>query len=166
MEPSLRTPLLDLFRRDEVARDVRLLAARGAVAPRGLEQLVLLMLLTGDRDDEIRGTAENTLSRLPADRVSAFLARSEVPADLRDFFAQRGVPAGGTPLAEEPDSFVDQDDTDYGPDGTSEKEKESLLGKIAAMSVPEKVKAAMKGTREMRAILVRDPNKLVALSVL
>jgi len=34
------------------------------------------------------------------------------------------------------------------------------------MTVPEKVKAAMKGTREMRAILIRDPNKLVALSVL
>jgi len=34
------------------------------------------------------------------------------------------------------------------------------------MTVPQKVKAAMKGTREMRAILIRDPNKLVSLSVL
>jgi hypothetical protein len=32
--------------------------------------------------------------------------------------------------------------------------------------VPEKVRAAMKGTREMRNVLIRDPNKLVALSVL
>ena len=34
------------------------------------------------------------------------------------------------------------------------------------MSVPEKVKAAMKGTREMRAALIRDPNKMVAAAVL
>jgi hypothetical protein len=34
------------------------------------------------------------------------------------------------------------------------------------MSVPQKVQAAMKGTREMRAILIRDPNKMVSLSVL
>jgi K+/H+ antiporter YhaU regulatory subunit KhtT len=34
------------------------------------------------------------------------------------------------------------------------------------MSVPEKVKAAMKGTREMRAVLIRDPNRMVAVSVL
>ena len=31
---------------------------------------------------------------------------------------------------------------------------------------PEKVRAAMKGSREMRGVLIRDSNKLVALSVL
>jgi hypothetical protein len=34
------------------------------------------------------------------------------------------------------------------------------------MSVLEKMKAAMRGTREERAILVRDPNRLVAAAVL
>jgi hypothetical protein len=34
------------------------------------------------------------------------------------------------------------------------------------MSVPEKVKAAMKGSREMRAVLVRDPNRMVSMAVL
>ena len=34
------------------------------------------------------------------------------------------------------------------------------------MTVPEKMKCAMKGTREMRAILIRDPNRLVASAVL
>ena len=34
------------------------------------------------------------------------------------------------------------------------------------MTVPEKVKCAMKGTREMRAILIRDPNRMVAAAVL
>jgi len=34
------------------------------------------------------------------------------------------------------------------------------------LNVTGKVKAAMRGTREERAILVRDPNKLVAIAVL
>jgi hypothetical protein len=34
------------------------------------------------------------------------------------------------------------------------------------MTVPEKVKCASKGTREMRAILIRDPNRMVAAAVL
>ena len=34
------------------------------------------------------------------------------------------------------------------------------------MTVPEKVKCATKGTREMRAILIRDPNRMVAAAVL
>ena len=50
MEAGFRTPLLDFFRRGEVARDVRLLAAQGALAPRAHEQLGLLMLLVSDQD--------------------------------------------------------------------------------------------------------------------
>jgi hypothetical protein len=34
------------------------------------------------------------------------------------------------------------------------------------MTVSQKIKAAMTGSREERSILIRDPNKLVALSVL
>ena len=48
MEPGLRSTLIDLFRRGEAARDVRLLAAQGALAPRAEEQLALLILLVDD----------------------------------------------------------------------------------------------------------------------
>jgi hypothetical protein len=34
------------------------------------------------------------------------------------------------------------------------------------MTVPQRMKAAVKGTREMRAILIRDPNKIIAAAVL
>ena len=50
MEGGLRTPMLDFFRRGEVARDVRMLAAQGAIAPRPMEQLGLLMILSRDHD--------------------------------------------------------------------------------------------------------------------
>lgn len=166
MEAGLRTPLLDFFKRGEVARDVRLLAAQGAIAPRPLEQLGLLALLTTDGDAEIRETAERTLTRIPADLLSAFIARSDVPLELREFFVARGVAVALTPSSNPDAALVETADEDYGPESTTEEDKASVVQRIANMSVPQKVQAAMKGTREMRSILVRDPNKMVSLAVL
>ena len=59
-----------------------------------------------------------------------------------------------------------EDDPDYGPEPASETEKALTVQRVAAMSIPERVKAAMRGTRELRSLLIRDPNKLVALTVL
>lgn len=166
MEVGLRTPLLDFFRRGEVAYDVRLMAAQGAIAPRPLEQLGLLVLLTGDDDRDIQRTAEETLARIPADVISGFIARSDVPLEMREFFVKRGIPVAAEALADMDEAFIDQDPTDYGPEPTTEQEKMSLVQRLASMQVPDKVKAAMKGSREMRAILIRDPNKLVSMAVL
>src|SRR5512142_2308293 len=94
MDSSYRTPLLDLFRRGEVPDDVRMLAARGAVAPRAHEQLALLALLTEDPDEGIAMAANETLGRIPAPVLGRFLARHDVSDDLRAFFHQRGVEPG------------------------------------------------------------------------
>jgi hypothetical protein len=48
MDPGYRSPLIDLFRRGEAARDVCLLAARGMLAPRAHEQISLLVLIEVD----------------------------------------------------------------------------------------------------------------------
>lgn len=166
MEVGLRTPLLDFFRRGEVAHDVKLLAAQGAVAPRPLEQLGLLALLTADPDAEIQRTAEETLAKIPPNLIGGFIARSDVPLELREFFVKRGIEVAPAPLPDPEQPFIDADQTDYGPEPTTEEQKMSLVQRLASMAVPDKVKAAMKGSREMRAILIRDPNKLVALAVL
>src|SRR4051812_18825406 len=89
MDPGIRSPLIDLFRRGEAARDVRLLAAKGALAPREIDQLALLVLLSDDADSEIAEVANRTLDTLPIEPLRAFLARAEVPAEIRDFFAVR-----------------------------------------------------------------------------
>jgi len=70
MDAGLRTPLLDFFRRGEVARDVRLQAAQGAVAPRSLEQLGILRILTANADSEVRETANPTLQLIPDDLLA------------------------------------------------------------------------------------------------
>ena len=166
MDIGLRTPLLDLFRTGEVTPDVRLLAAQGSISPRGLEQLGLLAVLTSDDDAEIRRVAEETLSRIPGDVISRLIAASDVPPALSGFFINRGIAAAPAAAGDLADPLVDDDATDYGPEPATEEDKLSLLARLSAMGVPEKVKAAMKGSREMRAVLIRDPNKMVSRAVL
>ena len=165
MEGGLRTPMLDFFRRGEVARDVRMLAAQGAIAPRPMEQLGLLMILTRDHDTEVRQIAETTLQQLPAELVANFIARSDVPSELREFFAGRGIHPSDTPAPDFEEPLIDADQSGFG-DATDEEKQKSFAERLATMTVPEKMKYAMKGTREMRAILIRDPNRLVASAVL
>jgi hypothetical protein len=162
------TPLLDFFKRGEVARDVRLLAAQGALAPRAHEQLAILVLLLEDTDPEIRRTADSTLNQIPAAALKKFLARSDVSINLREFFADRGVFPDEIPAIE---AVEDQDqplmEVATEPDIPEDNEtKLTAVQRLAAMSFTDRLKAAMKGTREIRAILIRDTNKMIAAAVL
>src|SRR6516225_6540744 len=91
MDPGFRSPLIDFFRRGEVARDVRMLAAQGAMAPRATEQLALLVLLSDDPDPDVARAANRTIGALPVAALSAFLGRADTPREMRDFFAIRGI---------------------------------------------------------------------------
>jgi hypothetical protein len=165
MDAGLRTPLLDFFRRGEVARDVRLLAAQGALAPRPLEQLGMLMILTADADSEIREVAEHTLQQLPPGLLGGFIARADVPTELREFFIRRGIEVSATPAPDADLPLLD-DGTDLDLEQAEDESAQTFTQRLANMTVPEKMKCAMKGTREMRAILIRDPNRMVASAVL
>jgi len=162
------TPLLDFFKRGEVDRETRMLAAEGALAPRAVEQLSILVLLLEDPDSEIRQTAEATLDRIPESALKAFLARSDAPIGLREFFGDRGIFPDEMPqieLEDEADAPLveHEEDLDLGDENES---KESATQRIAKMTFPEKLKSAVKGSREMRSILIRDPNKLISAAVL
>jgi hypothetical protein len=175
------SPLLDFFKRGEVDRDVRMQAAQGALAPRAHEQLALLILLAGDTEPDVAAAAEKTLSAIPVTLLRSFLARSDVSSEVRAFFAARGVEPGDTPapeadapildLAPEPEPVA----PDVGPapaaDTSTDEEAEqqrkaSVTQKIASLSVAQRMNVAMKGSREERSILIRDPNKLVSTAVL
>ena len=131
MDAGVHTPLLDLFRRGEVGRDIRLLAAQGALGLPEDEQRNLLTILVSDQDTEIARTAEATL----------LVSLLEQPSP--------GASPGESTLKEgEP------------------HEKGPALERIAAMTPAQRMALAMRGTREERAILIRDPNKIVAMAVL
>ena len=157
------TPLLDFFKRGEVDRDVRLQAAQGTLAPRAHEQLAILVLLIEDTDREIRETADETLNRIPVEVLEKFLARADVPVDLREFFGDRGIFP-----AEIPPIDVDFDDPLIDASGEEGGDDDRVSGaqELAAMNFPQRLRAAMKGSREQRAILIRDPNKMICASVL
>ena len=163
------TPLLDFFKRGEVARDVRMEAAQGTLAPRAHEQLAILILLLEDADAEIRATAEDTLARIPEEVLKTFLARPDVPIDMREFFADRGVFPDEMPQieieAEKPllDASTPDETLAIGDDS---EDRETATQRLAKMGFSDRLKAAVKGSREMRSILIRDPNKMIASSVL
>ena len=161
---TVPTPLLDLFKRGEVDREVRILAAQGGLATRAPEQLGILVVLLEDGDQEVRATADATLKRIPPEALKNFLARSDVSVSLREFFANRGVVPEESPTKPPADDplIATGDEVEDDPNET----KESATQKIAKMGFTERLKAASKGSREMRAILIRDPNKMIAAAVL
>jgi hypothetical protein len=165
MDPGFRTPLLDCFRRGEADRDVRLLAARGALAPRALEQLALLVFLVGDQDTEIATTATATLDALPPAAVAKFIGRSDVSDDMRAFFIARGIePVASSGSAKDDDEPLVETGADDAVEEEADEEKTRVM--LNMMSVPQRLKFALKGTASQRAVLIRDPNKVVAAAVL
>jgi hypothetical protein len=118
MDVGIRSPFLDFFRRGEVAKDVRMLAARGALAPRAHEQVALLVLLTEDADSEVRGTAEATLAQIPNASLAAFLGRPDAPDALREFFRGRGIEPDPAAAIESDEPLVDSDTAANGQDAS------------------------------------------------
>ena len=166
MDPGLRSPLIDFFRRGEVAADVRQLAASGGFAPTVLDQLALLLILTDDADPQIATTARGTLDALPRDAVARFIGRKDVPEPMRAFFVARGVEpvapdATADPAPEAEESLLPAAAGDAAPE-----EESSEPQVLANLPIMQRMKLAMKGTKEHRAQLIRDPNKLVSMAVL
>ena len=140
-------------------------------SPRGVQsrpartsRLALLVLLSDDPDVEVRDAATATLAALPEVPLRAFLARSDVPREWLEFFAQRGV----TPATQATEAYAEPlldtlADVPDAADGEDEEGKSKLL---SSLSITDRMKLAMKGTREQRATLIRDPNRIVATAVL
>jgi hypothetical protein len=174
MESLYRTPLLDCFRRGEVAADIRMMAAQGVFAARAHEQLGLLVLLSTDADAGIRAATEATIARIPRPDLARFLGRPDVAREIVEFFVGRGIeplppegPQTDGPLLDADVSGAAADESDDDAPGEPEEARRmATVQRLALMTVSEKIKAAMLGSREERNILIRDPNKLVSLAVL
>ncbi len=179
MDLGSPTPLLDLFRLGEVPRDLKLLVARGVVAPRGHEQVAMLVLLAGDREPEVAALAQTTIDLLPRDVLQSLLARGSASADVVAYFASRGVVAGAASATAEEGPLLDRGDEqelvrleaeleawggqqEHVPSDEVKDERRAP----SALSIVERMKLALKGTRANRSVLIRDPNRLVAAAVL
>jgi hypothetical protein len=154
--------MLERLKRGEAARDVRLLAAQGMAPAPASELLSILVWLTRDEDEEVRATAARTLSYLPIEAIRQFLGGVVVTDEVRAYFEQ--APASAPAEASAGDE-QDADDPDIvSDDGATDRD--GVVQKLASMTFPQRLKAAAKGSREVRAILIRDPSKVIAMAVL
>ena len=182
---GVSSPVVEVFITGGVPREVRLLAARGLISPDGCDRLALLALMTRDEDAEIAALASATVDAIPARVLSEFLGRADVPAELRAWFEVRRADApssGAAPPATAPvvapDLLADQArQGDESPatatdvpaallDHPLPDDEEEAHQLLTSLPVPDKVKIATLGRREQRAILVRDPNRVVCTAVL
>ncbi len=140
------------------------------LAPRAHEQIGILILLVDDRDHEIRETATHTLDNIPVEALRAYLGRSDVPVGVREFFGDRGVFPAEIPAITADDPAVRFGADRSRPTGSGMQRRtrptRPCCRSLQKMDFTDRMKAAMRGSREMRAILIRDPNKMIAAAVL
>ena len=166
MDPGYRSPLIDMFRR-EGSRETRLLAAQGELGAGAHDQVALLMMLIDDADPDIAMTALATVQRLPQEPLRAFLARADVPPEIVEFFAGLAItPAEVAALDASVPLTGDAEDDDEDEQEAAKEGGKAEPKILAGLPIKKKIKLASKGTREQRAQLIRDPNKLVAGAVL
>ncbi|MFQ5926070.1 MAG: hypothetical protein ACE5MH_01405 [Terriglobia bacterium] len=110
--------------------------------------------------------AEDRLLSLPA-FVTAVLSRSDLPADLRTRLEglraeqqkkEQESAASLLAAAEEAATAAEKK--------TDKHERFSLTQKLSRMSVAERIQRALKGNREERSVLIRDPAKVIFRAVL
>jgi hypothetical protein len=262
-EPRAVNPLVDQFRRGGVPKELRLLAAQGALPLKPADLLELVHHLLSDAEEEVRAAAGATLTGLPAAEWLAILKEREtLPAllawglahreerelrevvlqnhstpdeaiqalagalpeplaelvvinqtrllrstpllealesnpalnndqrrrlrELRETFRIGQVeappappppppaPVGeptveAAPPVEEAPPPVSEDDAIVrylSDEERQETDKVSAVQRLYRLNTAQKVITALKGTREERAVLVRDPNRIVASAVL
>ncbi len=122
----------------DAAREAEIVA-RETVSISGIEDLVRLGLIEEGIDDELITEYEA--------QHGPFLASTPSPDEQLDI--ERAV----YEVATEEDSLISSD-------------RIPVFQRVALMSVKDRVMLAIKGTREARMILIRDPNRMVAGAVL
>jgi len=182
---AFSAPLLDRFRQGDAPADVRLMAARGVLLLRPEAQLSLLMLLASDEVPEVAAAARRTIARLPAGPLAALLAQADTPAELRAFYESVGsgrvaeqVPAdeevaaeallraGGDSPADPPEPAEPEAARSEAEEIEATPERRGTAQRLSMLTVADRLKVAVLGSREERSILVRDPNRLVSSAVL
>jgi hypothetical protein len=169
--------MLELLKQGAADRSMRLEAAHGRLPITTDENVSILVHLLQDDDAEIRSTATDTLARLPAAAIGALLARGDVTDEVRNLLIERRnaasppiamvhpETAGETGLADDPaTAAVPSDESVL----TAEEgvDRQTVQQALSQMNIPDRVKAAVKGSREVRAVLIRDPNRMISSAVL
>ena len=117
-------------------------------------QLALLLMLVDDADPDVAMTALSTVQGLPLEPLRAFLARGDVPSEIREFFGSMGItPAEeAAPDASEP-LTVDGEDEEAGPEAEEKDGAPSEPKLLAGLPIMRTDEA---GDRRARASSARS----------
>lgn len=152
-------------------------AAKDMAPPDGL---MLLFCLSKDAEPTVRATALSCLENIPRDTITAYISSGTPHPLVLDALRIHCrnhpdvQPHSDSPLAEEEpilETAPDQADQNAEPEAEEavNEDAEQFLSKYKTaqiMGIAEKIKMALSGDKEWRAILVKDANKLVSGSVI
>jgi EAL domain-containing protein (putative c-di-GMP-specific phosphodiesterase class I) len=196
VEERLTNPLVAQFRRGGVPTPLRLMAAQGLLPLGSGELVELWTDLVDDPDGHVRGAATASLLSFPVGELLPILRNPGTSTAVRSWVAThrkeprlrkaaragdaattRGAPTSSPPEPPSPS----EPDVDLGPAFAtldqamghylSEPERSQpgmvdALRKIHELDAADRLVLALKGSRQERALLVRDPNRLVASAAL
>lgn len=176
------SPAVAAYVRPGTAPEFKLAGCNAAETLAAPDRLMLLFCLSKDADLSVRAAALSSLEVLPAETIREYLGcetsnplvLAALPSLCRNHPESSIAPEVPACNEEnEPESVPD----DAGTDSESEEEAEATVNEdeekflskyktAQLMGIAEKIKMALSGDKEWRAILVKDANKLVSGSVI
>lgn len=150
-ETRVPNPLVEQFRRGGVARDLRLLAAQGALPLIPADLVELVHLLLADSDEGVRSTAAATLAAMPAEELLPIARDRGTPGPVLGHLLAKRSEAGLREVVLQNPST---------PDEAIESEAGSLPAELAELVVINQVRllrrTSMVGVLEANPSLNRD----------
>ena len=174
------SPTVAMYVRSGTALEVRFAGCSAAENMATPDRLMLLFCLSKDSDPSVRAAARSRLEILPMEVIREYISSgnphplvlSALPALCHNHSKVSPTLEVHIPLddMEQDDSQGQtcQESESEGEDPVNE-ETEQFLSKYKTaqlMGIGEKIKMALSGDKEWRAILVKDANKLVSGSVI
>jgi hypothetical protein len=144
---------------DEIRRD----AAAGRLSLPFGDRLVILVHLA-ENDPEWAETATATLGHLHAYAVAEVLADPTCPDAVLAWFNRAAATGADDAPFSLTDASGEEQEALRAP--SAPQSSEGLLVRLARMSPPQRVQAALRGSRDERMILIRDTNRVVWRAVL
>jgi hypothetical protein len=140
-------------------------------------KIEILVTLCRHPDEATRTTALATLNHWDSAELKQVFSNPETPAAVLEFAVRRLAPdreelrealAGNPSLRDPLRIMLYAGEEVAAPVVAAEAppERQTLLEKIGCMTVAEKINAALMGNQEVRTLLVRDSNKIVARAVI
>ncbi len=162
----------------DIPDEVRLKIAQGLIPLKEQEFLDALVTLLSDKEPRIREESKRSIKRywellsphfheLSSDRLDLLeRAFSDEPEIVEWLNRVRRYPR---PKEDEEETHKERGFTKelfQEKDVYTDAERSNIYKKILGMKVVDKIKLALMGNREVRAILIKDSNKMVATTVL